>query len=114
MNNINAAVNAIYKAIDEKKGEDIKVINISKISVLADYFIIATSTNSSQMGAIVDNISDKLLENKIHPLRIEGDEKSNWVLMDYGDVVIHIFDIESRKFYDLDRIWSDGELEIIE
>lgn len=96
------------KALDDKKAEDIKVIEIGKVSVLADYFIIANGTNSSQVDAMVDQVTEELAKVKIHPARVEGVHSSGWILMDFQDVVIHIFSREDRLFYDLERIWKDG------
>lgn len=104
-----------YKAMDEKKAEDIRVIEISQISTIADYFIICNGTNSSQVQAIQDYVDEMLGKAGYTPLRVEGIRSANWVLMDYGDVVIHIFSKEDRLFYDLERIWRDGKnLEIEE
>lgn len=98
-----------YEALDEKKAEDIKVIEVSDITILADYFIIANGTNSSQVSALVDSVEDALTKNGFEPKRIEGIGSTNWILMDYGDVIIHIFSKEDRLFYDLERIWRDGK-----
>lgn len=102
-------VKIAYKALDDKKAEDIKIIDISDISVIADYFVIANGTNSSQVEAMVDEVTDVLAKNKIHPERVEGIRSSGWILMDFNDVVIHIFSREDRLFYDLERIWRDGK-----
>lgn len=98
-----------YMALDEKKGEDIKIIDISNITVIADYFLIADGSNTLQVSALVDNVEEKLAGQGCHPKRIEGNHSSSWILMDYGDVVIHVFSKEDRLFYDLERIWRDGE-----
>ncbi len=98
-----------YEALDEKKAEDITVLEIGDISIIADYFIIANGTNSSQVQALVDNVQEVLDKNGYHPKRIEGVRSTNWILMDYGDVVVHIFSKEDRLFYDLERIWRDGK-----
>ena len=103
-------VKIAYKALDDKKAEDIKIIDISDISVIADYFVIANGTNSSQVEAMVDEVTDVLAKNKIHAERIEGIRSSGWILMDFNDVVIHIFSREDRLFYDLERIWRDGKV----
>lgn len=96
-------------ALEDKKGEDIRVIDISEISVVADYFIIANGNNPSQVEALVDSVEEKLEQEGYHVKRIEGSRSSSWVLMDYSDIVVHIFDREDRLFYDLERIWSDGK-----
>lgn len=98
-----------YQALDEKKGEDIKILEISEISVLADYFLIANGDNTSQIRAMVNNVQEKLHEEGYDIKRLEGNRDSSWILMDYGDLVVHIFDREDRLFYDLERIWSDGK-----
>ncbi len=100
---------AIYKAIDDKKGENIKVLDISNLSPLADYFVIATSDNKNQMRAIRDNIEEAMMKYKNYAKSIEGDNDSAWLLMDFKDIVVHVFDRESRSFYDLERIWNDAE-----
>lgn len=97
-----------YMALDEKKGEDIKIIDISKITVMADYFIIANGANLPQAQALVDNVQEKMHKAGFETKRVEGNRSSSWILLDYGDVVVHIFDKEDRLFYDLERIWCDG------
>ena len=97
------------KAIDDKKGQDIKVIDIHNVSVIADYFVIASGTNSNQVQAIVDNVEEQLGRAGYEPKQVEGTRGSNWILMDYGDLIIHVFDEENRLFYDLERIWRDGK-----
>nr|WP_295280368.1 ribosome silencing factor [uncultured Blautia sp.] len=98
------------KAIDDKKGQDIKVIDIHTVSVIADYFVIASGTNSNQVQAIVDNVEEQLGRAGFEAKQIEGNRNSSWILMDYGDVIIHVFDEENRLFYDLERIWRDGKV----
>lgn len=102
-------VKIAYKALDDKKAEDIKIIDIADISVIADYFVIANGTNSSQVEAMTDSVTDELAKHNIHPKRVEGIRSSGWILMDFGDVVVHIFSKEDRLFYDLERIWKDGK-----
>ena len=98
------------KAIDDKKGQDIKVIDIHNVSVIADYFVIASGTNSNQVQAIVDNVEEQLGRAGFDAKQIEGNRNSSWILMDYGDVIVHVFDEENRLFYDLERIWRDGKV----
>ncbi len=95
-------------ALAEKKGEDIRVIDISHISVISDYFVITSGANDSQIQALVDHVEEKLAEAGYQLKQQEGTGSGTWVLMDYGDIIIHIFDKESRSFYNLERIWSDG------
>ena len=106
-------VKKIYKIIEDKKGDDIKVIDISKISSIADYFIIAGANNINQVQAISDEIDFILGKEGILPKAIEGNKNATWRLLDYNDIVVHIFLKEDRVFYDLERIWRDGtEVEI--
>ncbi|MGC4019628.1 MAG: ribosome silencing factor [Muricomes sp.] len=98
-----------YNALDEKKGEDIKVIDIAGVSVLADYFIIANGSNESQVRALVDNVEECLLKAGYQLKQREGYGSGSWVLLDFSDIIVHIFDKENRLFYDLERIWRDGK-----
>ena len=93
------------KALDDKKAKDIKIIDIHEVSVIADYFVIASASNQNQVQAMVDN-ADEMLGRAGY----EATRNSSWVLMDYGDMIIHIFDEENRLFYDLERIWRDGKI----
>lgn len=103
-----------FNALDEKKALDIKLIDISEVSVLADYFIIASGTNRNQVQALADNV-DETLHKAGYPVKqTEGYRTANWVLMDYGDIIVHVFDSENRLFYDLERIWRDGKTIAIE
>lgn len=97
-------------ALEDKKAEDIHIIDISEISTLADYFIIANGTNRSQIQALADNVQEALGKAGLPLKQTEGYDTANWILMDYRDIIIHIFDKENRLFYDLDRIWRDGKL----
>ena len=98
-----------YQALEEKKAEDIRVINIEQVSVLADYFLIASGTNRNQTQAMADNVEEMLHKPGYQPRQTEGYQTANWILMDYGDIIVHIFDTENRLFYDLERIWRDGK-----
>ena len=102
-------VKKAYDALNDKKGEDIKVIEIGKLSTVADYFIIANGSNAPHVESLVDNVEEELLKENIHAERIEGVKSSGWILMDYSDVVVHVFSKEDRLFYDLERIWRDGK-----
>lgn len=101
-------------ALDDKKALEIKVINIENVSTLADYFIIASGTNHNQVQAMADNVDETLGRAGYEPKQIEGYQNTNWILMDYRDIVIHIFDEENRLFYDLERIWRDGTVVEVE
>ena len=109
MENSKKMVKLAYEALDEKKGEDIQVIEIKDISVIADYFIIANGANSQQVDALVDSVKDKLGRSGYEPLRVEGVRSASWILMDYGDLIVHVFSKEDRLFYNLERIWRDGK-----
>lgn len=97
------------EAMEDKKAQDIKIINIEQVSTLADYFIIASGSNRNQVQAMADNVDEVLGRAGVEPKQMEGYQSANWILMDYRDVVIHIFDEENRLFYDLERIWRDGK-----
>ena len=98
------------EAMEDKKAQDIKIIDIEKVSTLADYFIIASGSNRNQVQAMADSVSEILGRAGVEPKQMEGYQTANWILLDYRDVVIHIFDEENRLFYDLERIWRDGVL----
>ena len=97
------------QALEDKKAEDVKVIDISNISTIADYFIIASGKNRSQIQAMCDNVDETLGRAGISMKQTEGYKNANWILMDYGDIIVHLFDTENRLFYDLERIWRDGK-----
>lgn len=99
-----------YEALDDKKGEDIRVIDISNVSVLADYFIIANGTSDSQVRALVDSVEEKLGKAGYDVKQREGYGLGSWVLLDFGEIIVHVFDKENRLFYNLERIWSDGKM----
>lgn len=97
------------QALEDKKAEDIRVIDIREVSTLADYFIIANGTNRSQIQALADHVEEALGKAGLSLKQVEGYDAANWILMDYRDIIVHIFDKENRLFYDLDRIWRDGK-----
>lgn len=97
------------QALEDKKADDIKVIDISDVSTIADYFIIASGKNRSQIQAMCDNVDEALGRAGVSIKQTEGYKNANWILMDYGDIIVHIFDTENRLFYDLERIWRDGK-----
>ncbi len=100
---------AVAAVLDAKKAEQLRVIRITDISSLADYFVIASGTSNTHVRALADETEEKLLEKGVSPLRVEGYRSNSWVLLDYEDVVVHIFTPEAREFFDLDRLWADGE-----
>ncbi|SDA65088.1 ribosome-associated protein [Butyrivibrio sp. INlla18] len=97
-------------ALEDRKGEDVHVIDISEISTLADYFVIASGTNINQVQALADNVQEVLGRQGFMTKDVEGYDAGNWVLLDFGDIIVHVFDSENRLFYDLERIWRDGKL----
>ena len=99
-----------WQALDEKKGEDIQIIDITGISVMADYFLIATGNSDSQVRALVENVEESLQRGGYLLKQREGYQSGSWVLLDFGDIIVHIFDKENRLFYDLERIWRDGRV----
>ena len=101
-------------SLDKHKAADIKIIGVTDITSLADYFIIAEGTSSTQVKALSDYVEFELGELGIKPLRVEGYNASNWILMDYGTVILHVFQGETRQFYDLERLWKDGEQLLLE
>jgi ribosome-associated protein len=98
------------KALDDRKAEDIRIIDISEVSPVADYFIIASGNNQNQIQAMRDAVDEALSKAGLAVKQIEGNSSSTWILMDYSDIVIHIFSKEDRLFYDLERIWRDGKM----
>ena len=104
-----AAVKAACKALDDKFATDITVLDIHRISPIADCFIIAGGSNPNQIRAMTQAVEDKLFSLGVKLGHIEGLQTANWVLMDFGSIIVHIFDKESRGFYNLERLWSDAE-----
>lgn len=98
------------KALEDKKGQDVKVIDIREVSVIADYFLIADGANTNQVQAMVDHVEEVLGKAGYQCRQIEGYGSGGWILMDYGDIIVHAFSREDRLFYDLERIWRDGKL----
>lgn len=98
-----------YNALDEKKGINISIIDISEISTLADYFIIAGGNNENQVKALANSVEEEMYKVDCKPKHIEGFDNANWILMDFSDIIVHVFNEEDRLFYDLERIWRDGK-----
>ncbi|SHG88621.1 ribosome silencing factor [Tepidibacter thalassicus] len=108
LNSIEEIVKKVYDAIDDKKGEDIAVLNVGKISSMADYFIITSASSERQVQAIAHNVEDELKKVGLNVKGKEGHNASRWILLDYGDIMIHIFHNEEREFYNLERVWKDA------
>lgn len=98
----------IVVAADGKKAIDLKVLQIGELTTLADYFVICSGTSYPHMNAISEEIEEKLDEAQVFPRGREGRDSQNWILLDYGDVIVHIFSTESREFYSIERLWSDA------
>ena len=96
-------------ALEDKKANDVRVIDIAGVSVIADYFVIASGSNTNQVQAMADSVREALGRAGHEPRQVEGYGSANWILMDYNDIIVHIFSDESRTFYDLERIWRDGK-----
>lgn len=103
-------VKLAYEAADDKRAIDIKTLNISEISLVADYFLICSGRTDVQVKAISQNIEHVLEEEaELRPRRVEGKNKGTWVLMDYGSIVVHIFREKEREYYNLERLWADAQ-----
>lgn len=96
------------KALDSKKAVDIDVIHITELTIIADYFVLASGTSSTQVKALADEVEHQLKLAGTAPLHIEG-RATGWIVLDYGSVVVHVFQKEQREFYQLERLWTDGE-----
>lgn len=102
-------LNISVKALDDKKAVDILALEVSGITTLCDYMVIAEGTSSTQVKALADEVEERLKKAGAYPPRKEGYEYGNWILLDYIGIVIHIFYSETRKFYSLERLWQDGK-----
>ncbi len=99
----------VKKALDSKKAEDIKVLKVSELTVIADYFVIATGTSITQVKALADEVEYRLEQQGVRPLHRQGLETANWVAVDFGSVIVHIFYPQMREFYALEKLWGDAE-----
>ncbi|MDD6278464.1 MAG: ribosome silencing factor [Oscillospiraceae bacterium] len=107
--NENEKLEIIVKALDSKRGEDIQAIKISDLTILADYFVIVNGTSNTHTRTLADEAEFQLSQKGIEPLRREADTGNTWIILDYGDVIVHVFYKEARGFYQLERLWADGE-----
>lgn len=105
----NDMLKTIIKAMDSKLAEEIKLIGIKDLTIVADYFVIANGSSTTQTRAIADEVEFKLKQQGIEPIRTEGYADSTWIVLDYGDIVVHVFYKETRDYYKLERLWADGE-----
>lgn len=99
----------IIDALQDKKAEDIRVIDISNVSVIADYFVIASGSNTNQIQAMVDNVEEEMFKAGFDDPKVEGYNTASWILLDYKDVIVHVFSEDDRVFYNIERIWRDGK-----
>ncbi len=104
--NVKECVDIIVNAIDDKKGLDIEVFDVDEYTAIADYFIIATGGSTTQIHAISDNVREEMHKTDYKLRHVEGDKASGWILLDYGDVVVHIMSRDQREFYNLERLWK--------
>jgi ribosome-associated protein len=102
------AAQLIAEAADEKKAYDILILDLRGLTYLTDFFVICSGSNTTQVGAIADEIMQVLAMHGVHTSHIEGQAGSTWLLMDYGDVVVHIFDEQTRIYYSLEKLWNDA------
>ena len=108
MDQQNSVVEKIVKVLDSKKGIDIRVLDIRGLSVLADYFVIVTGSSDRQVQALADNVEEELDKEGVYPINKEGYNTAEWVLLGYDDVIVHIFQRETREFYGLEHVWQDA------
>lgn len=99
----------IVKTLDSKRGEDIQATKIGDLTILADYFVIANGTSNTHAHTLADEVEFQLSQKGIEPLRREADTGNTWIILDYGDVIVHVFYKETRNFYQLEGLWADGE-----
>lgn len=104
-----AKVKAAVTAAEDKKAIDPVVLKLVEITAFADYFMVCSGNSARQVQAIADEIEDQLKQQKVRPLNIEGYNNAEWILMDYGSVIVHVFSENARRFYDLERLWRDAE-----
>ena len=100
---------AIAKVLDKKKASDVKVLKVRDLTVLTDYFVIATGTSSTHVKSLAEEVEFQLDQQGVKTLRTEGYDSKNWILLDYGTVIVHVFYPEARNFYDLEHLWADAE-----
>lgn len=103
----NELLQKILKILDNKKGIDIKYMEIKDVTTIADYFVISSGTSSTHIKSLADNVEYELKKDGIYPNKIEGYETGTWILMDYGDVVVHIFTEQERENYKIESLWED-------
>jgi len=103
-----ARVRTAVAAAEDRKAQDLKVLHLGDVSGFTDYFLICSGTNERQVQAIADAVEERLRAERVRPLHVEGYNRGQWVLLDYGDLVGHVFQEQPRSFYALERLWSDA------
>ena len=98
------------KALDSKKAKNITALKVDDLTILANYFVIASASSTTQVKALADEVEYQLGEKGVKPKGIEGYQSKEWIVLDYYDIIVHVFDKESRLFYDIERIWRDGKI----
>ncbi len=105
----NEKLEKIIKTLDSKKGEDIQVIKISDLTILADYFVIVNGNSNTHTRTLADEVEYQLSQEGVEPQRREADTGNTWIILDYADIIVHVFYKETRNFYQLEHLWADGE-----
>lgn len=106
----NEVLKHVVQILDSKKADELTAIKIKDLTILAEYFVIASGNSNTQVRAMADEVEFRLGEMGLQPYKVEGYQSANWIVLDYVDVVVHIFQTQTREFYSLERLWSDGEL----
>ena len=109
MNNSKTMAEIAAAALDEKMAIDLNIIDISQVSTVADYFLVASGRNPNQVQAIADNVLERMGRAGYEPRQVEGYRTARWILLDFQDVVVHVFHEEDREFYNIERVWRDGQ-----
>ena len=106
---IEKKLSIIFNACEDKNAINIKILKINELTSIADYFVIASGNSSNQVMAIADEVEEKVLKEEKIDFSKEGYKSGRWILLDFNDIIVHVFHKEQREFYDLERLWSDGE-----
>lgn len=103
---------AAARALDDKKGIDITVLSVKHLTIIADYFVIASGHSANQVHAMAEEVEDKLAQLGEAPRRTDGVNEGRWAVLDYGNVLVHIFHEKEREYYNLERLWKDGSNQV--
>lgn len=99
----------IARLLDKKKAQEVKVLKVRDLTILTDYFVIASGTSTTQVKSLAEEVEFQLEQEGVRPLRTEGYDSKNWILLDYGEVIVHVFYPQAREFYDLEHLWADAD-----